>query len=121
MIDMQLMIWSLKELSSQEDQERLWLSDGSSGEVSSFEEAVCQLFDDAHISQALESGSLRELFGDDFCTNVKTLDELVQSMPQNMAPEILLRDPSLLEIRRICKLLLEIAYEMCPNLSQSGE
>ena len=52
-------LWALEELSSREEQSRLWLSDGTSGEVSSFEEAVCEAFDGG-VTKELESGAVPE-------------------------------------------------------------
>lgn len=47
----------LHELSDRSMQERLWLSDGSSGEVSSFVEACCGLFDDSALGHYLDRKS----------------------------------------------------------------
>ena len=52
-------LWALEELSSREEQSRLWLSDGTSGEVSSFEDAVCEAFDGG-VTKELESGAVPE-------------------------------------------------------------
>ena len=49
----------LEEWSSKEEQERLWLSDGSSGFVSSPSEAYAGLFDDSNLDAAIESGEVQ--------------------------------------------------------------
>lgn len=106
MIDRQKAIWALKELSSREEQERLWLSDGSSGEVGSFEEATCILFDDAHIGSAMKSGYLEREFSADVCNGFSILHKLIFRIPDNMAPKKMINHPDMENIRRASKSLL---------------
>ena len=81
-------VWALEELSNRDEQSRLWLSDGSSGEISSFTEAVCQAFD-VGVSVALESGEvpapIRLLF--------QELRSLIRQMPRDVKPEVKLNHP----------------------------
>jgi hypothetical protein len=56
---------ALEELSEIEIQKRIWLGD-SNDEQSSFEEAVCRLFDDAGLGKALESSSKNDNINHEF-------------------------------------------------------
>lgn len=51
----ELILWALEELSREDEQRRLWLSTGENGAaISSFAEAICQLFDDSGLSDELD-------------------------------------------------------------------
>lgn len=53
--NLEIVLAALKELSDRREQERLWLSTGAAGsEVSSPTEAVCALFDDSGLGQAID-------------------------------------------------------------------
>lgn len=95
-------IWALEELSSRDDQVRLWLSDGSSGEVSSFAEAICGVFDGG-VSKELESekvaANLKSSFG--------RLRALVATIPTDIPPQELIDHPKMEDIRRLSLELIQ--------------
>ena len=106
LIDMAILRSRLEELASLGEQERIWCGN-LSNEVSSFEEAVCGVFDDARITRAMDSGILRREFGDEVLHQFKALDALVQKAPLNLAPGDLLSLPLLDKIRAASRSLLE--------------
>ncbi|QVL30268.1 hypothetical protein KIH39_15550 [Telmatocola sphagniphila] len=85
---------ALDELGSLEAQNRLWLSDGSSGEISSFEEAICQIFD-AGVTHELET---RQVPAPSYLLFIK-LDHLISKVPENMPPKDLISLSIMTEIR----------------------
>jgi hypothetical protein len=93
----------LNELCSRDLQERLWLSDGSSGEVSSFEEAICSIFDDGGVTRALESGRLPSDLGKKF----GELNKLIDKIPNNVHPSVIINHPAMEKIRTIAETILE--------------
>ena len=112
MINKQNIIWALESLSSREEQERLWLSDGSSGEVGSFAEDVCELFDHGFGGDAMESGEMEREFSADVCRGFRALELLIHRFPDNMAPKKEIDHPEMENIRRLSKsLLLSISGE----------
>ena len=58
-INTPMILESLEEWSSKEEQERLWLSDGSSGFVSSPMEAYERLLGDSNLLHAMEDGKIQ--------------------------------------------------------------
>ena len=96
----------LEELASLDEQERVWLGN-SSDVMSSFEEAVCGVFDDAGITRAMDSGVLRKEFGDEVFDQFRALDALIQKVPVNLAPSDLVSRPLLANIRAASCALLE--------------
>lgn len=100
----QSVVWALEELSSREEQERLWLSDGSSGEVSSFTEAICGVFDDGGISRALDSNEL----SDELAIRFRELSRLVDKIPQNARPQDQIDHPAMIEIVRLSQELMDL-------------
>ena len=76
-VNKQTIVEALLELSDETLQRRLWLSTGE-GEVSSFAEAICRLFNDSGLEHELDRG--RTVFGpeiDDFLVRFgKSLHDL---------------------------------------------
>ncbi|MCG8449055.1 MAG: hypothetical protein MI725_05685 [Pirellulales bacterium] len=97
-------VWALEELASREEQERLWLSDGSSGEVSSFTEAICGVFDDGGVSRALDSNQLPN----ELATRFRDLSKYVDKIPQNAHPQEQIDHPAMKEIVRLSQELMEL-------------
>lgn len=103
-LNRQTVIWALEELADRDEQERLWLSDGSSGEVSSFTEVVCATFDGG-VNSELESGNAEEPVRSLFLK----LRSLLKKLPENAAPQQLIDDPQMEEVR---KTSMEILKEL---------
>ena len=101
-IDKQRVGLALEELANREEQERLWLSDGSSGEVSSFTEAICGLYDDSGLSRALDSGELSDELSKRFCELSRRIDR----MPQDISPQEQIDHPAMKEISIIAREIL---------------
>jgi len=90
-------MWALEELASREEQERLCLSDGSSGEVSSFTEAICGVFDNGGVSRALDSNGLPI----ELAIRFKELSNYIDKVPQDAPPQEQIGHPAMLEITRL--------------------
>jgi hypothetical protein len=103
-INKQSVIWALEELSNLEEQKRLWLSDGSSGEVSSFVEAISGVFDDGGVSKALDSNELPQELENRF----RELSKHIDMVPQSAPPLEQIEHPAMLEIVRISRELIEL-------------
>ena len=93
----------LNELSSNEVQERLWLSDGSTGEVSSFEEAICCIFDDGGVTRAMDTKALPNSLASLFTE----LNVLIDKIPSNVHPRVVIDHPAMKEITKIAKSILK--------------
>jgi len=103
-IDKQTVTWALEELASRDEQERLWLSDGSSGEVSSFTEAICGVFDDGGVSRAIDSGNLSgELAG-----KFKALETSIRTIPEDVHPKQQIDHPAMKDIAKLSEELLKL-------------
>ncbi len=99
----------LTQLSQRNEQIRLWLSDGTSGEVSSFTEAICGIYDDGGVSRALESEALIGALADSFTE----LRKLIAEIPENAPPLEIMNHPAM---KRIGKL----ASELRSSLQEGG-
>jgi hypothetical protein len=101
-ISRQSVIWALEELANREEQERLWLSDGSSGEVSSFDEAICNVFD-AGVTKELETDRINETVR----TLFFRLRTLVKQFDQTSPPNALINDSRMEDVRQIASEILK--------------
>jgi hypothetical protein len=90
-------IASLEELGHRELQERLWLS--TSGDVSSFEEAVCQLFDDSGLAERLAKGPA--VFSEQTDALLCELSDCLLGINANRPPMDIIYDPALGRIRHL--------------------
>ena len=106
-INKQSVIWALEELSNRAEQERLWLSDGSSGEVSSFTEAICGVFDDGGVSRALDSGKLTSELANKF----KSLEKYISEISEEIRPQEQIDHPAMKEVVKISQELMEMLAE----------
>ncbi len=99
----------LAELSSREEQERLWLSTGAHGaEVSSPVEAICSLFDDSGLGDALdwawrqrEGGrevSDEPVYDVQIDQRIRALGELLRKLPTG-SPQQVIDSPVMAEVR----------------------
>jgi hypothetical protein len=100
---------SLAELSSRDEQERLWLSTGVGGaEVSSPVEAVCTLFDDSGLQVALdwarrqrEAGrqvSAEPVYNVDIDERFEALGKLLDRLPHG-SPHHVINSPDMEAVR----------------------
>jgi hypothetical protein len=97
----------LNELSDIDEQRRLWLSDGQNGrDVSSFTEAVEQLYGDTGLSDLLEGGKPTGL-GRELESGLKELDHLLREVNDNEAPSAVINDPKMSEVRILAAELMK--------------
>lgn len=101
-----LVIGALHELGSREEQESLWLSDGSDGGlVSSFVEAVERLADDSGLDWAVESGVTG--MSDEFVTLYRELMGVLARIPYwDVDPIEIINDERMVRVRAICHSML---------------
>lgn len=119
---MKTVLKKLEELSDRSIQGRLWLSDGSSGEVSSFEEACCGLFNDSGLIIALERGEtglpedvnqkLRELD-----TQLERVDERYGMLPD----EPLIQVPEMVKVRQLAAEALALIRRTLPEAPDDSQ
>lgn len=99
---------SLVELSDKDVQERLWLYGGTK-EMSSFEEAICGIFDDGGVTKALDRGELDPLISILFVR----LNALIDKIPTNISPQEQIDHPAMLDIRKVSLELLHLLRQQC--------
>jgi len=98
--DLEKILAALEELSSREEQERLWLSTGANGaEVSSSAEAVCTLFNDSGLSGAMDwSWRQRQggrevpdlpVYSDSVDRQINALSEMLRKLPNGPPHEVI--------------------------------
>ena len=105
MINKNLIIERLKELSDASWQEQLWTGK-ILGQQSSFVEAVCGLFDDAGLARALESGRLATSYSAELCRLTNKLSELVALIADGDDPSFVLKHTKMPAIRLTSAALL---------------
>ena len=106
-IDRQSVYEALHELANVDEQKRLWLSDGTNGaEVSSFSEAVEQLYTDTGLSDALACNltGLSQGLNDRF----KKLAELLRTVKHRNGPSLTIDDPVMVDVRLLSNEILQI-------------
>jgi hypothetical protein len=101
----------LRELAQVEDQRRLWLA--SSGEISSFTEAMCGLFDDTGLGDALQKGDAVFNAGAD--RTLRELSAAVSTVDGQLPPGALIDHPLMGRGRALAsKAVGEIQSQLCP-------
>lgn len=101
---------ALQELSNKELQEELWNSDGKDGKlVSSFEEAVEQLFGDSGLDLAIEKSS--EEINQEALPLLIDLSQKIRAINTDRASQDLIDDPAMEEIRATSLKILEIGLQ----------
>lgn len=98
---------SLRELSDLKLQKQLWLSDGSNNEdVSSFVEAVEQLFTDTGLWDCLLRGETG--FGEEAEIHLSSLNALLKKIDARQAPMGIIDDPKMEQVRALAKRILNM-------------
>ncbi|MEN3951236.1 hypothetical protein [Iodidimonas sp. SYSU 1G8] len=101
----EMIVESLRELASRQLQEARWLSDGSS-DISSFTEAVEQLFTDSGLGDSLQK---RETgFSHSVEDELRELDAMLSKIDSDRAPNEIIADPKMGPIREKSGRILEI-------------
>jgi len=95
----------LEEWASENEQRRLWLSDGANGaEVSSFTEACEGLLTDTGFGDELDRGRL--VFDPSADAMLKKLRALMSVIDADRAPHQIIADPQMHEVRLLASQLL---------------
>ena len=93
---------ALRELSSESEQRRLWFA--ASGEVSSFVEAHCHLFDDSGLGDALGRSEVVYTWAVD--NRLRLLRDLLRQVDGGLPPDDLMALPALDQVRTVATALL---------------
>jgi hypothetical protein len=114
MIDRDSISNALRELSDIDVQRTLWLSDGSEGtEVSSFVEAVEQLFTDTGLSDLLGAGSTG--LGTELETVLRSLQLSVRNVDVRHGPKSTIDDPLMKDVRAMARQALTLLTKEVPD------
>ena len=106
-IDRQSVCDALRELSSIEEQKRLWLSTGANdSEVSSFDEAVEQLYTDTGLSAGLVGGATG--FSEEANNLLLRLESMLKRVDTGHGPLCTIEDPSMVAVRETAGNILNI-------------
>ena len=104
-VNKEIVVGSLKELADKGYQERLWLA-SSGDEISSLTEAVCQLFDDSGLGDALDRNN--RVYGDPVDHMLRQLDGILRQLPRNTHPSIVIDDPKMEMVRNLASRVLSL-------------
>ena len=91
----------LHELSDRARQEALWVN--GINEMSSFSEAICEVFDDSGLMRALEKDEVASPLRDMFLR----LDSLIEHVPEDAKPEDVISHPAMNGVRQAARKLLD--------------
>ncbi len=106
LLGIELIFDCLEELSDEDCQRRLWLSDGLSGEVSSFAEAYERLFGDSGLGDALEKG-VPQLPGE-LVRRLSSLRKNLDRVDDNRRPQEIIDDPAMIPVRADAAIILQL-------------
>ena len=101
MINYTPLLVGLEELATIEIQHSRWVE--GKNEISSFTEAICQVFDDSHLAKAIDSGHLANEFSNEIFSNVTKLDKLIDSIPEFESPQVIIEHPKMKNIRNLAQ------------------
>jgi hypothetical protein len=90
----------LAELASDELQHRRWLASGGP-EVSSFDEAVAQLYDDSGLSDVLDTPAASEMLGAPAAELLRELAAMLPSVNRRLAVDALIESPQMASVRSL--------------------
>ena len=96
-VDKKRVLDCLNELSDKSYQERVWMA-SSGPEISSYIEAVNQLYGDSGLDFAYSKGE--QVFGKDIDDRLKQFGTTLQMMPLNRHPLELIKDQRMIPIRQ---------------------
>jgi hypothetical protein len=88
---------ALRELSDGDYQSRAWTGRDARGEMSSLDEAVCGLYDDSGLGDALERGE--EVFGSAIDADLRSLGNLLSRIDGALDPSATIADPKMRAVR----------------------
>ena len=94
---------SLRELSDIAYQQRVWLA-SSGPEIASFTEAVCHLFNDSGLGDALEKSGVS--FSMETDSRLRLLRSMLSKIDSRRAPSDIIAEPRMQQVRVLAKALL---------------
>lgn len=106
-LDVENLLDSLSELASKDEQIKLWVHGGES-QMSSYEEAVCGVFDDSRLAEAIDSGELKGKFSSELYALTVKLDSQVRKIPSGLSPDSIVNHPEMDELRSLAGQLREL-------------
>ena len=113
-INRQCVCDALRELASIEEQRRLWLSTGAGGaNVSSFSEAVEQLYTDSGLAEAIDCDRVELAAG--LREDLKSLRVLLNTVSQRQSGMHTIEDPAMPAVRLLANKLVRA---MCAELPE---
>lgn len=95
-------VYGLEQLANRATQERLWLSDGTSGEVSSYDEVIYKIFGNSGVRRSLE----RDELPPDLTILFSRLNRLLKKIPQDIAPLEIMDHPLMKDVKQVSMDLL---------------
>ncbi len=101
MVNEKLLAECLRKLSDVDFQDRVWVQ-GVGGEVSSFAEVACQMFDDSGLSNALEVDVLSNELGDGLAMILSQLSMAIDEVDEALPPAALVRSEAMVVVRDLC-------------------
>lgn len=107
MLNKNLLLENLHELASREVQVRLWLK-GNEKEMSTYTEAICGVFDDAGLGEAIDTGFLQKSFSPAVLQSCIFLRSAVKEIGEDLHPLEVIEHSRMPVVRRIACELLEL-------------
>ena len=107
MINSETLCENLRELASRDLQEEIWLGNREN-RMSSFEEAVCGVFDDAGLTRAIDTGFLQRTFSQEVHQRATELSDLVTLLPDKASPQDIIDHPRMNKVRSVASELLAL-------------
>ena len=105
-ISLDVLRWCLEELASIEEQRRLWLGNAP-GEMSTFDEAGCGVFDDSGVTRGIRNGFMLDRYGSEIVNQFESLSALIRKLPPGLKPDEEIEHPIMGQIRATAKRILE--------------
>ena len=116
-VNRELIIERLVELADEQRQKELWLASGGA-QVSSFVEAVCGLFDDSALSDALDSSGTE--YGSVVDSRFLELGRLLDAIDYRRTPADLIDDPRMRDVRRVANEIVSMIGSPSPDEGATG-
>ena len=99
--------WSLEELSNKDLQEQLWLGK-IEGQMSTFVECICRVFDDSGLARAIEAETLEKGFTKEMKKLAEKLSSLISKIPQTGDDSNVLKNSRIDEVRNVAATFLAL-------------
>lgn len=108
----------LSALSDKAHQRNVWMRLDNGGQMDSFEEAVCRVFDDSGLGDALDKGKAVPLIGEEAVEHLKALRRLVGRVPIDQpVPDLVVESDAMDSVRDAAR----TATNSLPEVAASDE